>query len=129
MKEIVGFASFPLAKPFINTASRDHSVNVRVEVKLSAIGMQHHGRPYFSTEMSRIETECFQGADNTPEQKIIGEFLMVIHQRSQFVRHSEGDHKIGHRQEFFLLLVYPLTGCMVLTLWAMTITTGDWPPF
>ncbi len=51
-----------------------------MKVEFSAIGMQNHGYTYFSTEMFRVKSEAFQGADNTVEQEGIGEFLVMINQ-------------------------------------------------
>jgi hypothetical protein len=129
VKEEAAFHPFPPAAASINTASGNHRMNMRMETKPSAIGMQYHGRTYLGTKMLRIQPECPQGADSAGKHKIIDDSLVVVRKCSQLSRQGKRHHEIQHRQELALLLVYPLACNMVLALRAMPIAARQRTPF
>jgi len=100
-------------------------MDVGVVRKLSSPGRQDTGK---TREICPDETlvcgEPFAGLRRGGEQGLVSAALMRAEKRAQGLRDGEGDEEVGSGKRFLQVVVYPLLGCMMMTLRAVTMATG-----
>ncbi len=86
--------------------------------------MQHGEETDLGAQVLRIGCNDAQGFRCGVEENTVDDFLVLVSDGGDLLRHSKDHVKVGDLQEFGLAVLDPLRPCQRLTLWAMPIATG-----
>src|SRR5215469_5067102 len=115
-EEVCRFGLAPAQSVGTQSAGWHHAMYMRMELELSAPGVQHAQAAYLSTQVFVAPGHLLQGAGAFLEQGGITDLLMRAQPPAQAFGHGEGDQIIRHRQKLELLTLNPLAGLGVATL-------------
>jgi len=87
--------------------------------------MQDAGEPReVGPDEPLIGGEPFEGERRGMEHGVVREALMRADEGSERLRHGEGEEEVWPRELRVQVVLEPLLGLMMLTLWAVAVATG-----
>jgi hypothetical protein len=100
-------------------------MDVRVVLELPAPGVQDSGKP---REIGPDETcvfgEPFEGFSRGVKHGLVRGALLRADEGSERLRDGEGEEEVWPRELRVQVVLEPLLGLMMLTLWAVAVATG-----
>ena len=103
------------------TSGRDHAVDVRMQQKILAPGVENADNADLRAEVLGIGGDLQRGRGTRSKQQIVIAPGIVLRQHVEFVRHGEDDMKVAGRQELSLLRGKPAFARLRLALGAVPV--------
>jgi len=105
-------------------AAWNEIMDMRMVGQIACPAMQHSHPAYLASNETRVAGQLLGGLRRGTEQRVIEEFLVSAGEEAQLCWKGEGQQKVGHWQEQFLLQVEPFLRLFLLAFWAVTIAAG-----
>lgn len=87
-------------------------------------GMQDAHQADLATHETRIASQDLSGLSRSPEESVIEELLIPFCKDAQFRGDGEGQEKVWHAQQEFLLKLEPFLSSFLLAFGAVAIAAG-----
>jgi hypothetical protein len=120
-EEIVGRLDPPEQGFQADTCGRNDHVNMRMEVKVSCVGMKDGGESRSSSELFVVAGEGFQDILGHPKHQGIDGSLVPPGKLPELARKGEGNQVVCTWQQFTKLFVNPLLALMVLAMGTISV--------
>jgi len=111
---------------FIDCSCRHDQMDVWVILQTSIVGMQNRVCTHLTVEIGVTSANGLHSQPSRSQQKVIRCSLMLPEPGPEFIRHCEGQQKIGDWQELGCLPLDPLLAFNMLAVRAAAMPTGMW---
>ncbi len=98
-------------------------MDVGMMLKVLAPGMEHAKKPDLCSQMLRVAGKFEQRRCAGSEEQIVKQSLVLQNESREFVRQSEDDVEVRHRQQLSRPGSHPSGACVSLASWAVPVST------
>ena len=106
------------------TASRNHAMDMRMDLQILSPGVQDAEESDLSTQVFGIGCDLQQSGGTGAEQKVIDHFLVLQCQPGEFVGDGKNYMRVFNRQQFFFAIGEPSVAGIGLALRTMPRPAG-----